>query len=172
MHPWLKHPPYTRNFTVLGEHDGSWGFRSLWGCDLSTLKVTPCCLETWRSGYLWRSRILGEKNLRLCRSENLRPRMAILEVDLACLEKYRVSDLSMKTPPDESATGSCISALSGAEVICGMILRRWVDWRVRTPSIWIRGRSYAGSLREVIVVFLYYPRHSRRMTKEDTDISW
>jgi hypothetical protein len=86
-----------------------------------------------------------------------RPRMAILEVGLACLERYRVSDLSMKTPADESDTGSCLSALSGAEVICGMIIRRWVDWRVRTPSNWIRGMSYAGSLREVIVVFSVLP---------------
>ena len=50
--------------------------------------------------------------------------MAILEVDLACLEKYRASDLSLKTLAGESAAGSCLSALSGAEVICGMILRR------------------------------------------------
>jgi len=63
VHPWVQHPPYTRNFAVFGEDDRSWGFLSLWGCDLSTLKVTSCCLETWRSGYVWRSRIPEGKDL-------------------------------------------------------------------------------------------------------------
>ena len=59
--------------------------------------------------------------------------------------RVQSSGLSVKTPAGESATGPCLSALSGAEVIFGTILRRRVGRRIRTPSNWIRGRPYAGS---------------------------